>query len=194
MDRLRIIGGAMKGRCLRLQEGAHARYTSSKVRGSIFNMLDDVTDKKILDLYAGSGILAIESISRGAGYAVMVEIDKKTAIRLRENIKNLDLEDRCSIMNMDVKDAIPLLYKTGSLFDIIFMDPPYERGYVRDTMMLLRGNSIYNRDTSFVIETSKREDMGFMEEGGWMLVTRRQYGDTVVSIFRNGFYNSGLKE
>lgn len=190
MDRLRITGGTMKGRYLILKEGAQARYTSSKVRESIFNILEDIEDKKVLDLYAGSGILAIESLSRGAGYAVMVEIDKKTAKRLNENIKNLNLGSRSSIMNMDVKDAIPLLYKTGSLFDIIFMDPPYEKDYVRETVMLLKGYPIYNRDTSFVIETSKREDTGFMEAEGWTMVKKRQYGDTVVSIFRKDFENS----
>ncbi|MCX8110146.1 MAG: 16S rRNA (guanine(966)-N(2))-methyltransferase RsmD [Syntrophorhabdaceae bacterium] len=187
MDRLKITGGIMKGRYIQLHEEADARYTSSKVRESIFNLLKDVTDKKILDLYAGSGILAIESLSRGALNAVMVEIDKKIANRLNENIKILNLDTRCSIMNMDVKDAIPLLYKTDRLFDIIFIDPPYEKGFAGDTMRLLRSYAIYNRDTCFVIETSKREDINFIEAEGWSLMKKKQYGDTVVSLFREGF-------
>lgn len=176
----------MKGRIISTPEGSSARFTSSKVRESIFNMLDSIEDKRVLDLFSGSGIFAFESLSRGAAFSTLVEIEKKTAAFLKKNIKKMDVEQRCMLLNMDVKDAVPFLYKKGDIYDIIFMDPPYEQGFVSDTMLLFRNNFIYDKDTVFVVECSKREKLEIDRLKGWYEIKTRRYGDTLIVLFKSG--------
>jgi len=181
---LRITGGFLKGRKITLLERSGVRYTSSKVREAIFNVLGDLGGKKILDLFAGSGSFTIEAISRGALSATPVEIDRDMAKILEKNLSAFNLNNYCHVFIMDVIYAVPFLSKKAFSYDIIFMDPPYERGHVGETMELLKTYKIYDASTLVIIEHSKRERPALSGTDEWHHVTSKGYGDTVITILQ----------
>jgi len=183
---LRITGGFLKGRSIILLEKSGVRYTSAKVREAIFNILGDMEGKKVLDLFAGSGSFTIEALSRGASSATSVEIDREMAKILERNLTSLDLKNSCHVLAMDVVYAVPFLAKKAISYDIIFMDPPYEKGHVGEAMKLLTTNKIYHDDTFIVIEHSKREIPVFSDLKGWHQVNSKGYGDTLITLFQAG--------
>jgi len=181
---LRVTGGTLKGRKIVVPARGEARYTSSKVRTAIFNLIGDVVDYDVLDLFAGSGCLAIEALSRGAKRAVCVEKERRMAEMLRENSRRLGLDKDCVVLNMDVIYALPALSKRGDKYDLILMDPPYEMGFVSATIDLLNEQTICHDQSLLVLEHSKRELLpGFVNPG---TVRNRLYGDTAVSLIRCG--------
>jgi len=174
----------LKGRSILLLKDRATRFTSAKVREAIFDLLGDITGCTILDLFAGSGVFAIEALSRGAVRATCVEIDEGVVRRLLENLRGLSLHKCCDVLTMDVRYAIPFLYKGRSTYDIIFMDPPYEKGHVMDTMLLLGSNRLHGNYSTLVVEHSKREVPDISSPEGWSTVTQRRYGDTGVTVLR----------
>jgi len=179
---IRITGGLLRGRAISLIEKKGVRYTSSKVREAIFNILGDLHGKKILDLFAGAGSFTIEALSRGAATATSVEMDTEMARILKKNLESLDLNNYCHVMAMDVIYAVPMLSKRAFSYDIIFMDPPYDGGHVEETMSALRENRIYDPHSLLVIEHSKREVPTVPGHEGWHHIDTKGYGDTVVTI------------
>ena len=186
MDKLRITGGCLKGRNITLFKGGNARYTSSKVREAIFNLTGNISGCKILDLFAGSGSFTFEAMSRGAVFATCVEKDGDMAAVLQKNLSGLSIDKGCLVLNMDVRYAIPFLCKRAYNFDIIFMDPPYKKGLITETMVLLKNNVLYDSNTIFILEYSKKEkiDLTFWDE--LEEITTRRYGETNISIFETG--------
>lgn len=182
MQQLRITGGYLKGRNIMTLKDGPARYTSSKAREAIFNLIGDVKGKRVLDLYAGSGSFSIEAISRGATEATCVESSGEMVSRLKDNAALLSINKYCQALCMDVRYAIPFLHRRKSCYDIIFMDPPYEKGHIEETMNLLRTHAVYNRNAIILLEYSKREHPDPSCREGWTEVTTRRYGDTVITI------------
>ena len=184
MSKLKITAGLLKGRNIAISKDGNARYTSGKVREAVFNMIGEVKGCNVLDLYAGSGSFTIEAISRGAQSATCVEKDRKMASIIKENFAGLSIDKDCLVLNMDVRYAIPFLYKRICNYDIIFMDPPYEKGLIQETMLLLKNNVVYDRNTVLITEFSKRELIDPAVSDVWQETITRQYGDTCISIFR----------
>jgi 16S rRNA (guanine966-N2)-methyltransferase len=184
MNKLRITGGYLKGRNIALMKNGSARYTSSKVREAIFNLIGDIKGCKILDLFAGSGSFTVEAVSRGAAFATSVEMDVDMAAVLQKNLSGLSIDKDCLVLNMDVRYAIPFLCKRAYKYDIIFMDPPYKKGPIEETMLLLKNNILYDNDTFFILEYSGRDDIGLAFWNGLHEMTTRKYGDTRISIFK----------
>lgn len=182
MRGISITGGALKGRTIETPKSGLSRYTSSKVREAIFNILGNVENLTVLDLFSGSGSLAIEALSRGALASTCVETNRSVFNVLKTNIDKLSLSEKSLLLHMDVKDAIPFLGKKQLVYDIIFLDPPYERGYIAETMCLLVTNRIYHPDTMLIFEHSKREVITINNDIFREVVSRR-YGDTVVTFF-----------
>ena len=182
MNKIRITGGNLKGRTIDVAEGKDARYTSSKVREALFNIIGDVEGKKVLDLFAGAGSFSIEALSRGAASAMSVENDPERANLLRNNLETLSLNSYCQVLDMDVRYAVPFLCSKGALYDIIFMDPPYEKGYLTETMLLLEKHVIYNRETLIIMEYSKREMIAFSDFPSFRPIKTKRYGDTSITI------------
>ena len=180
MGALRVTGGLLRGRKILVPAHGVVRYTSSKVRAAIFNLTGEVAHYKVLDLFAGSGSLSIEALSRGARRAVCVEKDRHMAEVLRENLGRLGLDKDCVVMNMDVIYAISALSKRGDTFDLIVMDPPYEMGYIQATLNLLKKESLCGDGSLLVLEHSIREQLpGFLDPD---TVRKRFYGDTAISL------------
>jgi 16S rRNA (guanine966-N2)-methyltransferase len=182
MSKIRITGGNLKGKTIDVAEGKDARYTSSKVREALFNIAGDVEGRTVLDLFAGAGTFSIEALSRGAASAMFVENDPGRANLLRSNLETLSLNSYCQVLDMDVRYAVPFLYSKGALYDIIFMDPPYEKGYLTETMLLLEKHAIYNRETLIIMEYSKREAIVFSDFPSFCPIKTKKYGDTSITI------------
>jgi 16S rRNA (guanine966-N2)-methyltransferase len=179
---MRIISGTSRGRKLVTPRNRSLRPTSDRVKESIFNMLQDrVEGKVVLDLFAGTGNLGIEALSRGAKKAIFVE-DGKQALRLiQRNLTQIGLKERSEILSRDVIRAIGILKQRGECFDLILMDPPYEKGLIRKTLLELNSQMIYHKDSVLVIEHNRREPLPHILEG-WNLFRQRWMGDTVISF------------
>jgi 16S rRNA (guanine(966)-N(2))-methyltransferase RsmD len=179
---MRIISGISKGKKLRTLRGQAIRPTSDRVKESIFNILgQEVEGKHVLDLFAGTGNLGIEALSRGAVRAVFVEKEKLAIDLIKKNLSHCGFDDRSRIITGAVERAIRLLRRKGEVFDLIFMDPPYQKGLVQKTLDILHTQPLYHEDSILVIEHDRREPLSeSMEE--WVLVRKRQFRDTVVSF------------
>jgi len=179
---MRIIGGRSKGRVLTSPKGQAIRPTSDRVKESIFNALQDkMAGKVVLDLFAGTGNLGIEALSRGAKKVIFVEKERQALGLIQRNLTQFGLEERSEILPRDVKRAIGILKQRGECFDLILMDPPYEKGLIRKTLLELNSQQIYHKDSILVIEHNRREPLPHILEG-WNLIRQRRMGDTVITF------------
>ncbi len=185
MSTIRITGGRLKGMSIHVLSNDFARYTSSKARQAIFNMIGDIEGLTVLELFAGSGSFSIEALSRGAAFATAVEANRKMADLIAKNLTKCTLNKYCQVMHMDVRYAVPLLFGRKCVYDIIFMDPPYEMGYVTQIMTLLKTHPLCAHDTITIAEYSRRENDTLAYFEGIEDARTRKYGDTVISILRN---------
>jgi len=179
---MRIISGISRGRKLATPRNQSLRPTSDRVKESIFNILqDEVEGRTVLDLFAGTGNLGIEALSRRAKSAVFVEKGREALRLIQRNLTQLGLEGRSEILPKDVNRAIGILKQRGQRFDLILMDPPYQKGLIQSTLMKLNSHPIYHRSSILVIEHNRREPLP-QGTGGWDLTRQRRIGDTVISF------------
>lgn len=177
---MRIISGEHKGRIVRSVKKAKIRPSSDKVKGSIFNVLkDEVEGKSVLDLFAGSGNLGIEALSRGAEFATFVDRSSQSIKVIKENIESLNLGKRSKMVG---KDCLKVLPKLEGKFGIIFADPPYLRGFAQKVIDLTVESDILGKNGILVLEHHKKETFKYPEE---KLLYRKvkRFGDTMVSFF-----------
>lgn len=177
---MRVIAGEAKGHLLRAPKGTDTRPTSDKVRGAIFNLLAGAyQDVPVLDLFAGTGALGIEALSRGASRAVFVERRPPACAAIRANLHHTKLAERAQVLCMPVERALAVLHEP---FGLVLLDPPYAYPGLHDIMQGLGTARVIEDDTVVVFEHSPRFAV---EERYDRLVLRRQkvYGDTAVSIF-----------
>jgi len=176
---MRVIAGTLGGRTIRAPQGRGTRPTSDRVREAIFSMLGDLGGAHVLDLFAGSGALAIEAISRGAAHAVMVECDAGAARVIRANLDALGLDgDAAEVRRTDALAALRSALAAQETYDLLFIDPPYERA--RDLAAGLSANlpAVIAPGGRVVVESDRRSPMALD-----MPVDReRRYGDTSITI------------
>jgi 16S rRNA (guanine966-N2)-methyltransferase len=184
---MRIVGGSLGGRVLRAPAGADTRPTSEKVREAIFNILenllpaDGVTDGEVLDLFAGSGALGIEALSRGAARATFVDAGKPALAAVRANLKVLGLEDRATVIAGDsVAAAARQVPNHG--WRLVFVDPPYASGLAVRAVLAIPSTH-FAPGAVIVIEHDRRHVPPEML-GSLLRTDQRRYGDTMVSFFR----------
>ena len=135
---MRIIAGTARGRKIEAPAGEHTRPTLDRVRENLFNILQHRTrDSRVLDLFAGSGALSIEALSRGASHAVLVDSDRNASRVQRKNLEQLGMADRAEVFLCDWRKAAAELAARGSQFDLIFLDPPYRMTDLREAFAAL---------------------------------------------------------
>ncbi len=179
---MRIITGTSKGRRLATPKSHAIRPTSDRVKESIFNILGKgVEGKVVLDLFAGTGNLGIEALSRGAKKAFFVEKGRQALRLIQRNLSQCGMSERSEILSMDVGRAIGILNQRGGSFDLILMDPPYEKGLIQKTLIKLHSNRIYHEDSILLIEHDRREPIPQTVEG-WRLIRQQGIGDTLISF------------
>ncbi len=158
------------------------RPTSDRVKESIFNILQDKVEGRVaLDLFAGTGNLGIEALSRGAKRAVFVEKDRHAIQLIQRNLAQLGFREKSEILAKDVGRAIGILKQRGECFNLVFMDPPYQKGLIEETLMKLGSHPIYDCGSVLVVEHNRREPLP-NRLGGWDLIRQRRIGDTVLSF------------
>jgi len=179
---MRIISGTSKGRKLVTPKRYSLRPTSDRVKESLFNILgSEIEGKVVLDLFAGTGNLGIEALSRGAKRVIFVEKGRQALRLIQTNINQFGLGNRSEILPKDVNRAIGILKQRGECFDLVLMDPPYEKGLIQRTLMKLNTHPIYHGDSILVIEHNRREPLPHLLEG-WNLIRQQKIGDTLLSF------------
>jgi 16S rRNA (guanine(966)-N(2))-methyltransferase RsmD len=180
---LRIISGTLKGRRLASFKGRSVRPTSDRVRESLFNILTVLWEgKTVLDLFAGTGALGIEALSRGASHVIFVEHDVHAHRVLGKNIALLDLTDRCTILKLSAEAGIGLVKKKRQQCDIIFLDPPYDQQLADRTVSLLAEHDMIGNGGVIVVEHHVREVLSDCY-GKLIMSDQRVYGNTGLSFF-----------
>jgi 16S rRNA (guanine966-N2)-methyltransferase len=170
---VRVVAGEFKGRRLRAPRGMRTRPTADRVREAVFSMLGDVTGARVLDLYAGSGALGIEALSRGAASAVFVERDPRAVAALRENLRSLGLDEP-----VRRQDALRFLAHAEGPFDLVFCDPPYDSVPRVAGPLSERLPASLAEGARMVTESDKRTPL----ELPFALLADRTYGDTRIAI------------
>lgn len=180
---MRVVGGSLRGRNLIPFKEDKIRPTSDKVKEALFNIIAPYLTEGMLvaDFCAGTGNLGIEAISRGAGKAVFVEIDRACLAVLQENLDRCKIKDRAELILSDVKKAIPRLESKDYLFDLIFLDPPYGKGLADETMDIL-GESPIASKALVVVEHSAADHMK-ESYGRLEMKDMRKYKNTSLSFF-----------
>jgi 16S rRNA (guanine966-N2)-methyltransferase len=172
---MRVVGGNKKGQRLKVPRKG-IRPTKSIVREAIFNIIRNrIQGTKILDIFAGSGVLGIESLSRGAAHCVFIENRIKT---LAENIEKMLLKDHAEIIRSD--------YRTGLMqikdrhFDIIFLDPPYHENHIDKALGLIYSHKLLCNDGMIIAEHSPNKHIDL--PNGLMILKKKRYGDTAITF------------
>lgn len=185
---MRVIGGEFRGRRLRAPRGDQTRPTADRVREALFNVLAPfIADATVLDLFAGSGALGLEALSRGAASAVLVESDAVVCRVLRQNVATLDIGTRADIWQMPVQAALRRLGADGMTFDFIMLDPPYRQGLVDATVALLADGTVLAPDGIIVAEHERSAETAATVDtahGSLVRVRTLTYGDTAISMYR----------
>lgn len=183
---MRVISGTAKGRRLASFKGEGIRPTADRVKESLFNIINSnfgpLDDKAVLDLFAGTGNLGIEALSRGAANTVFIDEGLKSVKVLKKNLDVCGFVDRSEIVQTSVESGIRLLSRKGYKFNLVFLDPPYEKGFVEKTLRGLIEEGILEYEAVVVAEHSVRERPS-MEYDGLTFTDRRKYGDTEISFY-----------
>ncbi|MFQ5344801.1 MAG: 16S rRNA (guanine(966)-N(2))-methyltransferase RsmD [Mariprofundus sp.] len=171
---MRITAGSMRGRIIHVPNVPGLRPTPSKVRQALFNILGPVCGFRVLDLFAGSGIMALEALSRGAASALSVEQHHRAVKAMQQSRNTLDASGIWTIQARSVGQSLAGLADTS--FDLIFADPPYAQGHAEILCKLLTQHDI--ACGQLIIEESSRVRPGWPE--GWICQQSRRYGDTCL--------------
>lgn len=177
---MRIISGTRRGHKLCGFDGDDVRPTTDRVKESIFNLIQTyVADSVCLDMFAGSGALSLEALSRGAAEAVCTDSDKRSVDIINKNIAALGFFENCKVIHMSCFDYIVSAEKK---FDIIFLDPPYNKDLIKPALTAILDNAALNDGGIIVLES---DDTDFHEEfDGLTLLKQRKYGRTYITVYK----------
>ena len=184
---MRIIAGTYRSRPLRSLPGLDLRPTSDRLRETLFDVLaaaGDLQDAVWIDLYAGTGAVGIEALSRGARQVYFVESAKKHARLLRENLASLGITSGFEVQEREVAQALPLLESTGVVCDYCFLDPPYRmRGSYERRLGFLSQSPLLKPSSIVIAEHEKRFDPG-QRFGALVRYRKLEQGDADLSFYR----------
>lgn len=180
---MRIVAGSRKGLALKAVPGTKTRPTSDKVKEAIFSRIGPYfTGGAVLDLFAGTGSLGIEALSRGMETGVFIDIDRKAVEVVRTNLQRARLEQAAEVYQNDARRALSILSKRGLSFDLVFFDPPYRMAEMEYFVMQLQRLKLLRPGAHIVIE--HRASIDYMERIGEAVQTRcLRYGDTKISCY-----------
>jgi 16S rRNA (guanine966-N2)-methyltransferase len=179
---MRIIAGELRGRRLLSPEGRRTRPTSDRLRETLFNILASrIPGAVVLDLFAGTGALGLEAVSRGAASAVLMDVDAAAVSLIVRNIQSFSIEKKARVIRWDILRNLNPLRNIEPLFDLIFLDPPYRQGMVAPTLRRLVESRSIADDAHIAIEHSVSETIAF-DIPGLKLCDQRSYGKTVVTF------------
>lgn len=172
---MRIIGGKFRGKVLAAFKGKEIRPTADRVKESLFNILaPEISGANVLDLFAGSGSVGLEALSRGADFVVFNDVSRDSLAVLKKNCASVKAEPK--IYNLDFRE---LLSSTDMTFDIIFIDPPYKSGFGREALSIIARRELLNTGGVAILES----DRPFEGDVGLVAYDERKYGGTYLTFF-----------
>lgn len=181
---MRIITGSAKGFKLKAPKGLAVRPTGDRVKESLFNILSGkIAGAAVLDLFAGTGNLGLEALSRGANSAIFVDNAVASLNIVKENAQHIRLHEKCQFWKMDVLKSIDRCNEDAKEFDLIFCDPPYNKGYLSAVVQRLEEKPILCSGGILVFEHSRHETLNFMPQK-FKIVRSELYGETAVTLFQ----------
>lgn len=183
---MRVIAGSARGRTLFSPSGNRVRPTADRVKEALFSSLGSrfgsFTGLAVLDLFAGSGALGIEALSRGAATAVFVDSHPDSLLLVRKNLELTGLANPAEILRLDAVKALALLAAGGKRFDIILADPPYaEKELAEQLLLLLAAGSLITAAGVIALETDSKAEL--LLPDNLTQLSRKTYGDTAVWMF-----------
>jgi len=179
---MRIVAGSARSRTLLTPPGRDTRPTLDRVRENLFNILQfNCPNARVLDLFAGSGALSMEALSRGAQEAVLVDISAPAHKVQLQNAQNLGFMEQCRILHMDWKKALSLLAGEKASFDLVFLDPPYKLTDLREVTQTLADNRLIHEESLVIVEHDFKQEIAVCPS--LILQKQRKYGIVGVSIF-----------
>ncbi len=181
---MRVIAGTARRLQLKTLEGLDTRPTTDRIKETLFNMLSfGMEGSHFLDLFAGSGGIGIEALSRGAAEAVFVERNGKAAACIRDNLKHTRLEDRATLMVRDAVTALRLM-EGRQPFDYIFMDPPYGRLLEKEVLLYLGQSGLCGPRTLVIVESDLDTDFDYLDQTGLEIVREKVYKTNMHTFLR----------
>lgn len=191
---MRIIAGTSRGRRLISPADKSIRPTGDRVKEAVFSMLTyEIPGSKVLDLFAGTGSLGLEALSRGAEFVTFVENSRKSLNVLKQNISITGFEGQCEVINDDALRALEGFEKAGRVFDLIFIDPPYMENLYQKVLFCIVKYGIIRKGGIIVVEhpAAMRADDFHIQ---LKQLKRKRYGNTAISIYTRGddYENSSI--
>ncbi|MCC0648055.1 16S rRNA (guanine(966)-N(2))-methyltransferase RsmD [Clostridioides sp. ZZV15-6598] len=181
---MRVISGKARGLKLNTPKNEDVRPTTDRVKESLFNIINSyIMESEVLDLFAGTGSLGIECLSRGAKACTFVDISKESIEIVKSNIKKARVENESFILNLDFKTAIDKLKLQNSKFDIIFMDPPYYKNMFIEAIEKIDNSNLLNEDGIIVVEHDTNDL--FPDKISKLEKTKdKKYGNTTLTFYK----------
>ena len=182
---MRVIAGDARGRKLAAPKSLRVRPTADRVKEALFSMLTsrlgEFTQMRVLDIFAGTGNLGIEALSRGACYAVFIDSHPESAQIIRKNLETTRFVEKAQVVVQDVAAALDWLTRGEAPFHLVFIDPPYHEGHTERTLEILSASPLVDQGTTIVAEFSSKEQIP-CRFGNLQETERRVYGDTTLSF------------
>lgn len=178
-----IISGVKKGE--KLKTTRKVRPTQGRVKSALFNIIGDkIRDCHFLDLFAGTGAVGLEALSRGAGEVYFVDNDKECMEVIQENLKKCGWEDRAKLFHMDARHAISLLARQNQRFEFVFLDPPYERTFLlSSTLQMLGKEALLGEGGICVVQHLSNFSLP-AEVGKLQKFRESKYGETMLTFYK----------
>lgn len=173
---MRVIAGKARRLQLKTVSGMDTRPTTDRIKETLFNMINnEIPGAIFLDLFSGSGAIGIEALSRGAKASYFVENNKNAIDCIKENLKFTKLEEGALVISDDVLSALSGLDKKDIVFDIIFMDPPYNKLLEKEVLTFFSESNLIDKDTLIIIEASLETDFSYAVDLGFEIVKEKLY-------------------
>ncbi len=173
---MRVIAGKAKRLVLKTIEGLETRPTTDRIKETLFNIINPrLAECDFLDLFSGSGAIGIEALSRGAKSAVFVENNRAAAECIKTNLKTTGLESGAQILTMDAVSSIKALEVQGKVFDMIFMDPPYNQLLEKQILEALQNTNIIYYNTMIIVEASLGTNFEYLENTKLQIYKQKDY-------------------
>lgn len=193
---MRIISGKFKGQLLKMPKGSKIRPSSQRVKAALFNILNSrICGATLLELFAGSGNIGIEALSRGAKKVFFVEKNYSCIRAIETNLKHIGIgytlrltrhtkeEVSAVLLPFDVERAIKMLHQKGQRFDLVFLDPPYYQDESKNSLIKICRYDILRPHSYVIVEHNKREVLPHLLEG-LRLIFSKSYGDSILSFYK----------
>lgn len=173
---MRVIAGEKRHLLLKTLNDLSIRPTTDKIKETLFNMIQfDVQGVNFLDLFAGTGAIGIEALSRGAKMATFVDNNDKSIKVIKENLEHTGLSEKANVIKSDASLSLENLSRKNEVYDIVFMDPPYDKDLYRSVFEKLSKSNIINNDSIIILEVALKDDAVGIEDLGFKISKIKKY-------------------